>query len=405
MDIVIGGISAWEFHRSPPAALELTLSRALMDSRGIALPPGVARKNAPPALRAVAPELMGRLKGVRLPIHVIVDEKPYGSTPLLFPHVRGDSFGPGDLQRVAEGIMVTSPARTLLDLARSLTLVGLARLMFEACGIFACGPKTLRIQVACEELERRGVISPDMPRSIFAFRDEAGRPIDFARPYGGPPPWEPCFDKNGVRSDLWKRPPLLSADDLATYARACEASQGAARFRRAAKLVIPGSASPEESLFAIMVSMTRKLGGEGMPRPMLNRRIRLADDAARALGQPCCVGDATWRLPGRREMSPLCVEVAGQAFHEQGDPSERRGHRRHGDDARANALRASGIEVITVTHAQMADLAQWDMAVSLIADALDIGRPDLTPAFLRQRSRLRRELFGDVTSARKAVGK
>lgn len=393
MDIVITDISALEYHATPPAVRAVDLTAASDRAAGIQIPSALSRANAPAPLRIASREIMGCLKGVGFPIHVAADRKPTGSTPLLVPHFRSGSYGQGELRQVAEGIYVTSPARTLLDLARSRSLMGLALLMFEFLGIYARSPQTSRACLACDLLEANGTLWRGSSHRIIAYSNAGGQPLSFADRSGRQLPWEPCFTVGGTLSDLWKRPPLLTSEDLVACARSAESAQGLKRYDRAVRLALPGSASPEESLFVLMATAPRKLGGEGLPAPSLNRRVMLSRSAARAYGSDSCVGDAIWLPPVALDQRSMCVEIIGRQFH--GDAGK--------DDARANALCASGVDVIHVDHAQMASLDRWEVIIDLIAKGIGWSVPKPTPAFRRQRARLRRELFGEAAPAARSA--
>lgn len=404
MDTILHGISALQYHRTPPLIRSLELPPPPGGNTGAPTPELAPRANSPHDAKVLQANLFGALKGVALPFHLVSRGRSRSRSPHIIWHDLELEYPATDLQRVSDDLLVTTPERTLFDLASRLTLMGLARLMFEACGIHAIVPQTSRLESACEELLERGVLRPRMPRSIFAFLDCDGRQLYALEEQRAatriPPPWEPCFDTQETLTDLWKRPPLVSVGMLNGFARAVEAAgphRGTSRFRRAVDLVIPGSASPAETLFALLAFMPRKLGGEALPRPHLNRQIRLDEDAARALGHPLCVGDVLWD-DGLGGLLPVCVEIDGAAFHDSGGTSRGATFARRDDSARANAMRSSGFEVISATHSQMVNINRWELLMNTVAGALDMNRRAQTPAFSRQRARLRNELFGPPVS-------
>lgn len=403
---IICDISALEFHRTPPLIARQPLPRATVKGPPARMIEDARRRNAPTDAKTTAKALAGPLKGVSLPVHAIAPTATVLTSPYIAWHYRGEPINPSDLLQLDDDLYVTSPSRTLLDLARSRTLMSTALLLFEFLGIHAVAPKTQRSEMAADLLEEQGLISQHMRRRIFAYRHESGVPLDFASHRNAGKSellWEPCYQKDGTRSDLWKRPPMLDVESVLAYARSMTPSQGATRLARACSLALPGSASPAESLFALMFSAPRKLGGEGMPAPQLNRMIRLGDRAARALGHPWCVGDATWEKPRGGGILPCCVEVDGRSFHGSGYADAPQALDGRDDRARENALRGMGIEVVSLTYSQMANTVRWDEAMRLILRALDLDEKPPTPAFLRQRARLRQELFGRCPPA-SAVG-
>lgn len=407
MDTILHGISALQYHRTPPLIRSIDLPRSsdgVTGATGASAPNLAPRANSPHDAKVLQANLFGALKGVALPAHVVSRGRSRSRSPHIIWHDLDLDYPKADLQRVADDLLVTTPERTLFDLASRLTLMQLARLVFEMCGIHAIVPQTSRLAFACDELIERGALRPRMPRSIFAFLDCDGRPIYSPERQRAQtsalPSWEPCFDKQETLTDLWKRPPLISVGMLGDFARVIEAAgphRGTSRFRRAVDLVIPGSASPAETRFALLAFMPRKLGGEALPRPHLNRQLRLCDEAARALGHPLCVGDVLWG-DGMGGTLPVCVEIDGAAFHDSSGTSRGTPIARRDDSARANAIRASGFEVISVTHSQMANIDRWELLMNNVAGALDMERRAQTPAFIRQRARLRKELFGPPVS-------
>lgn len=408
MDTTLFGISALQFHDTPLQAHQCSL---LMDAPlpggatiGSTMPAIARRASSPGDARAIQEHMLGALKGVGLPVHLIGEARSARRSPHIRWHRQEIPYVPDDLQRIAPGLLVTTPRRTLLDLARSMTLVQLLRVLFSWCGLYAICPSTARMKLALSALLNEGVIHDRMVRRLFAFYGSDGLPLVSPRAGGehltwdgDASPWEPCFDRQGRLTDLWKRPPLVEQADLAAYAQGLELRDGVARLRRAADLVMPGSASPLETTHALLAHLPRKLGGEGLLKPQLNRQVALSAEAARALGHPSVVCDEAWPddLGG---LLPVCVEVDGVSFHEVGGvvqqlPSGGMIMRRD-DSSRASALESMGFTVISSTYAQMANIDRWELLMNRLATALEIERKRQTPAFIRQRSRLREELFG-----------
>lgn len=401
MDTTLFGISALQFHDTPPLALQrmIPMNAPVRDGAtiGSSMPEIAPRSSSPADAHVVQRHLLGALKGVGLPVHLVGNRR----SPCRNPHIRWHRleipYAPCDLQRIADGLYVTTPLRTLLDIARSMTLVQLLRIIYSWCGLYAVSPATARLRLALEQLVDDGLLREGMGRKLFAFHGIDGRRLPLLDEHGAPPAWEPCFDKRGNLSDLWKRPPLIDHVELKRYICRLGACDGVARLRRAAELALPGSASPLETTHALLAHLPRKLGGEGLPRPLLNRQIALSPHAARALGQTLCVGDVTWD-DGVGGLLPACTEVDGVAFHEPGGVLRELPTGEHvaarDDSSRASALESMGFTVISSTFAQMVNVNRWELLMDRIAEALDVERKRQTPAFMRQRARLRDELFG-----------
>lgn len=392
MDTVIIGDSAARFHDTPPCLKAWTLPPETEQALSANVPALAATANAYGSACILRRHLFGALKGLDLPIDLAAPRHAPAPMALIRWHESRYPYEARDLIQIDDGLFVTTPERTALDLASRRKLVLLLKLLFSWAGIYALCPSNQRIAQSLDTMLLLGLIHKDLPRRIFAYRDLDGTPL-----FWGPAmrsTWEPCFDIGGSLTDLWKRPPLLTPASLAAMLdEAPGARPGVTRLSRAAQLVIPGAASPAETLFALLAHLPRKLGGEGLQVPHLNRRIRLAPAAARALGHPICVGDVTWEDASGR-LLPVCAEVDGKSFHGYEAVDPHADARVRDDSARVNALKASGFEVVSVTYSQMASLSRWEIAMGGISSALGLEWRGQTPAFLRQRGRLRDELFG-----------
>ena len=113
------------------------------------------------------------------------------------------------------------------------------------------------------------------------------------------------------RRGFLDRPPLCSRAGLLAYLDAVHATRGVAKARRAAGLVIDGSASPMESSLALLLCLPTRWGGYGLPRPILNGQLTLSPGAARIVGQRRCSPDLSW--PQRR----VAVEYLGREYHRE----------------------------------------------------------------------------------------
>lgn len=396
MDTILHGISALQYLNAPPVARAFDMPSETIQALPLPVPDIAPRSNSPEAAKLLKKHLFGELKGIGLPVHLVVTGRATSCSEHIVWHETRYEYPPDDLIQIDDGLYVTSPFRTLLDIAPTISLVSLLRILFSMCGLYAICPSTSRMKVALEALVGRGALRPGVPSSIVAYHGADGVPLGMTDARGIPLPWEPCFDKADRLTDLWKRPPLITTEELLTRLDAAGERHGSSKLRRAGQLVLPGSASPAETLYAILAHLPRSLGGEGLPKPLLNRRVALNDAGARALGHKTCVGDATW-LAARKDARAVCVEIEGAAFHGAVDGlgSIAWGRMTQRDDhARANALRASGFDVIPVTWKQMASLDAWEVLMDVIAGLLRVHRRVQTEAFKAQRARLRDELLG-----------
>ena len=393
--IIICGSSAWQYWRTPPVLRDGWLDESVLDA---ALPkesPDRAalrtlRRNAREADRAVHARLLGELKGVSLPVHVMVDA-PYDRHPttLVVPHRMAQGLPARAIRPLGGGLFVLSPEASALSLGRAETLptriISVAKRAFEACGIFSIMPSNGRVDVALRELVERGALSPGASgrHGIAAFSDARGRRLPSCDRHGEPLPWMPSFDRLGKITDLWKRPPLTSVSEMASLldeAGAGQGVEGAETARRALETVMEGAASPEEVRAVMLLCSPTWLGGESWGRPDLNRTVLLTSSAKAIAHQARCVADVLW---ARQKVD---LEVQGKAFHadEQGFNVA---------TGRRPALESMGYAVLELTHEQMANLELLDAMLPTFARALGMPLRSRTPAFLKRRAALHRALF------------
>jgi hypothetical protein len=144
------------------------------------------------------------------------------------------------------------------------------------------------------------------------------------------------------------------------------------RARKAAANVTEISNSPRESAMVMLLSFPKRLGGYGLPLPHMNVPLYVPTKLRKVTGRDWFSVDAFW--PEHQ----FGAEYDGCAWH-TGEQNVTR------DYSRANALHAMGIEVQTITNAQIMNEREFDLFARQIAHGLGI--------------RLR--IAGDVSSWRK----
>ena len=147
---------------------------------------------------------------------------------------------------------------------------------------------------------------------------------------------------------------------------------------RAARYLFDNARSPMEAKVALLLSMPPRLGGFGLPRPVLNPDYHLGPEALVLYPCETCHPDLYW--PEAR----FDVEYDGSDTHTA------EAHAR--DVARAVAFAREGLEVLTVTKAQVYSRRAFDEVAGIVARRLHRRLPDATPQFERAHTCLRREL-------------
>lgn len=390
--MVINGISAWEYYRTPPAIRDTDI----LEEQAVAPPPfgcGFPRKylrlrsNASEASRIVQGRLLCDLKNVALPIRVFVDEGSSVEKTQLIDPARMPRFLPRqELVDLGAGLFITSPQLTLFQLARDFNWQHLALFMLEACGLFASTRYTLRAELVAKEVEKlyssKASSLMRIP-SVIEYCDESGNPIAQIDAYGRPLGWTPCVDRFGRITDLWKRPPLTTVEVLSSVIDESEGVRGLPVARRAASQVQNGSGSPLEARLLLLLCASARLGGEQWERPSLNRRISYDNQAQCLSGSGYCVCDFLW--PEKK----VLIEANGESYH-----SDRNGFRL--ESGRRAALESMGYSVFDISYSQISNLDQFEIMVDTFARNAGFSLFTRSEAFLRRRRALHKELFSPV---------
>ena len=367
--VVICDISAWQYWRTPPVVREGWLDAALLDQmlsaassdREILKP---LRANAREAERLIRWRLLADLKGLSLPVHVMVDvRESRHASEILRVHEYPRNLPADMLVDLGNGLYVMPPELSASLSMRKTDVVAMAKRMFEACGLFSIIPSNPRIQLVLNDLLSRGVLAASSSRGdgIYGYSDSNGRRQGFLDQEGEALPWSPTFDRTARLTDMWKRAPLTSTDAIAASLDRLEGVRGLPMARRALALARDGAASPEEVRAYLLLCSGWRVGGE------LARRS-------------FAVADCLWMEP------KVDLEVQGMAFHadDQGFLVA---------SGRRTALESMGYTVLEINHEQMADLEKFDAMLPSMACAVGYPLQPRTGAFLQRRDKLHRALF------------
>lgn len=385
-EVIICGESALRYWRTPPIMRAMTSGdlRVLQIDRirlarfqaeahqELALyqalegPAGVGRPVTDGALRQVRELSCYVAPSLVPPIDVAVScSDARRRSKLLRPCVTPDSLLEGYVVRSHSGVLICDPALTLLQLAAYLDLPRLLMVATEFCGSFSV------YQAA-----------PCQKRLLEDMCSE-GKNLTVAG-------WRPTFARDGQLTDLWSRPPLCDADTLLELARQAAGRRGCKRLEQAARLLVPGAASPLEARTGILLGLGAEHGGMGLRGFSFNERIDLDTRGQSLAGQTACFCDLLWR--GGPFGAAVDVECHSAGFH-LGQAHEL------ADADRSLALQSMGIEVLHVTYAQLASERRFAALAEVVAGSLGRDLPEPTPELLRRRASLRRTVLGDWESA------
>lgn len=335
MDMMISGLSAFRYYRTPPQVLAL-----------------LPRLPRPVEARALPEHPMVKYV-FGLPLNTLAEDANLRScshnvatmvwTGALPPGAETGSFW---CERIC------SPLFTLFTLARVLPVIELALAMYEFCGEFS-------VYRPAPELEDR---IPDI--------------------LGG---WKRVMGPNGRGCDLWMRPPLVAVDELVEFANLCEGRYGCRAFVEAANLVFGVTRSPLEVQAALLLGAPRVKGGYGFALKT-NHVMRLTAAAKKIALRDYCVADLYLESPDGSKA--IDVECQGDIAHSAISAVE-------SDADRTTALEAMGTEVVLLSHGQLASETRFAHVAEHIAKLLGLKLRPKTERMRKTERDLRRRIFID----------
>lgn len=179
------------------------------------------------------------------------------------------------------------------------------------------------------------------------------------------------------RDCLYERPQLMTLGQMAEYLSRTTRTHGIKRLRLLARYAQEGARSPEEAKAAIILALPPKLGGYGLPLPLLNPPVSAARNGAAEKRYP----DLFW--PSHN----VVLEYQSVEFH---DGTVRIGM----DAARRTHLQEAGYTVFELTSYQTKRQEELDSLVAALRSHMQLPPKSLTPEQRQANERLRARLFG-----------
>ena len=174
-------------------------------------------------------------------------------------------------------------------------------------------------------------------------------------------------------------PRITTAHDIEEFLQSRPGARGRDKALRAIRHVIDNSASPMETELALRLSLPVRMGGWGLEKPSLNHELKLDEGAARSYGFDEMAPDLLW------ERQRFALEYDSDAEHVGSE------HIAH-DSIRRTTLEGMEIHVLSVTNPQLRSPKSFDALACATERALGKRHRDLSPATLRKRAELAREL-------------
>ena len=180
-----------------------------------------------------------------------------------------------------------------------------------------------------------------------------------------------------------RKAPLTTVAKLAAFVEAASNARGRAKALRALRYILPGSASPMETVLALLFSLPYNLGGYGLPEPLLNYRVEAPSSMRKLVDRSYCLCDLCW------PRAKLAVEYDSRLHH--ADPD------RQSSDARRRAtLVTLGFTVLTVLPGQVTDGAAFNRLAHQVAKLTGKRLRYHDPEFTRTHLELKRQLFANL---------
>ena len=346
MDLTLCGQSAFNYYRIPPQVLGLypAISLGNMDRRCCGL-----------GSHAVVKDLL------HAPLHRLVFTRAQsGSRSLFKSHLLTQEPPPGSFRQTEHGFDVTSPEFTLLNLATQVSRNQLLMACYEMCSSFAVYTPCKRAQRQLDEAISLKLIPPNCG-------------------------WERVIDVNGKDTNLWKRTPLLSAADIAAFAKQAAGLRGVKQLRWAAERMTGQTASPFEVQTSMLISLPRDEGGQGIEIAN-NARIPLSEAARSLYDKTCCYADIL--VESATDSMGVILECQGRSAHDSEAASL-------SDAERATALTSMGYDVIQITYDQIKEKKSFDHIAELIHKKAGLPHIPKTKQERIAEDTLRQELLVD----------
>ena len=177
--------------------------------------------------------------------------------------------------------------------------------------------------------------------------------------------------------------PLTTVAKLRAFAEGAPNARGRKKALRALRSVLDRSASPMESVLAMLLSLPYSLGGYGLAQPSLNFRVDVPPRFRKLADRTYCACDLCW--PEAR----LAVEYDSRLHH--ADPE-----RQESDARRRSTLTSLGFTVVTVSRAQAMDSGSFNRLAHQLAKLLGKRLRYVDPGFTHTHLGLRDELLEAV---------
>ena len=232
---------------------------------------------------------------------------------------------------MGEGLFVSRPEYCLLQMASTLSLVGLIELGYELCGNYSLAPLS----------------------SVNGDRETSAH---------------------------FNRRPLTNTKKIAAFLGNANGLHGRKKAIRALRYVLDGSASPMETILVLLLTLPFKMGGYHLPMPELNARMLPSRRGGQSASKAHYSCDLYW--PDQ----DVTIEYDSDAFHTGGTSAAR-------DAQKRNYLTATGLAPFSVTPVLLYNADALDGVAVQVAASLGKRLQYEKVKFVKARASLRKELL------------
>ena len=166
-----------------------------------------------------------------------------------------------------------------------------------------------------------------------------------------------CIDPKA--NALLEAPAIMTTDSFTTAVIGNDYLHGIKQARQVASLLVEGSRSPMETTLGLVLSLPYKMGGYGLPKPVLNQTISLEKHPANQAKVQSIECDLLWP----KDKIALFYDSNSEHL---------RPHQMANDARRNNALNENGVRTIEITHEQFKSMPYMDHMASALARMMHV---------------------------------
>ena len=276
------------------------------------------------------------LEHMEKPVHVFVSDRAKGtSTQSMVTHVYGDPMPHGAVLDLGHGMCICAPHFTFMRMAADLDLLDAVLVGMELSGMYS-----------------RWHLGPS------AFMD----------PYYKAPP--------ETRDYTFDIPKSTTQSRMAHFVERQKGQRGAVVARNALRWVLENSASPMETATYLLLCLPKRLGGYGLPQPVLNPKINVSNPDGVKKRYP----DLFW------QDANIDVEYNSDKAH-SGEWA------RYRDSRREVELTVGSIKVLPLTRHQLMSMEDFDAFAQGLRRMLKVRARRYDDRWPSRRDELRRRLL------------